>query len=163
MKPTQLAATLFAALALATTVSAHAEVSMQPAEGIQSNSIKFNGIKLNGNRFNTFRFNGLAFNGPGIILQGRTFNGPGLILQGRSVNGPGLVLQGRFLNGPGIVLQARNFNGFRMNGSEFAGFQVDRDPPALVSIDACTAPQPAREWPLSALQASSVKVRLAPR
>lgn len=185
MKRTVFALSLLAALTLAGSPAVHAGESTQPGQGLKMNSAGLNGSKLNGFKFNGFRFNGakfngarmngVAFNGPGIILQGRAFNGPGLvvqgltpngpglILQGRNFNGPGLVLQGKFLNGPGIVFQGRTFNGARLNGLELTGFDTDGNELSLVSDAGCAAPQPAREWPLSALTASSVNVRLAQR
>lgn len=130
---------LFAALSMASVAHAGAHAVQDPIKP----GAKFNGLK----------FNGFKMNGPGLILQGRMFNGMRL-------NGPGLVLQARNfngmrLNGPGIILQGNRFNGFRMNG---LGNQL-----LPVSIDACLAPQPAGSWPLSAIQSSQVKVRLATR
>lgn len=161
MKRTVFALSLLAAFTLAGSPAVHADVSAQPGQSLKLNSAKLNGAKLNGAKFNGAKFNGTKFNGPGIILQGRSLNGPGIILQGRTLNGPGLLLQGRNFNGPGLVVQGNRFNGARMNGSGYAGSEAPLD--ALVSSAGCSAPQPAREWPLSALQASSVNVRLAKR
>lgn len=168
MKRTVFALSLLAALTLAGSPAAHAAASTQPGQGLKQNSAKLNGSKLNG-----AKFNGTKFNGPGIVLQGRTMNGPGLILQGRNFNGPGIILQGRTLNGPGLVLQGKafngpvlqgnRFNGARMNGLTHTGFSAGGNELPLVSSAACDAPPPAREWPLSALSASSVDVRLAKR
>jgi hypothetical protein len=130
---------LFAAFSMASVVAHAAHALPGPSKpSIKYNSVKFNGFKLNG---------------PGLILQGTKFNGIKL-------NGPGLVLQGSKLNGarmngPGLFLQGKMFNGFSLNGP---GYQL-----LPVSSDVCAAPQPARGWPLSALKASRVKVRLATR
>ena len=167
MKRTVFALSLLAALTLAGAPAVHADESAQPGHGLKLNSARLNGAKLNGAKFNGAKFNGpgivvqgLTLNGPGLILQGRNFNGPGIILQGRTLNGPGLVLQGKAFNGP--VLQGNRFNGARMNGLTHTGFD-HRNELSLVSDASCAAPQPAREWPLSALTASSVNVRLAQR
>lgn len=161
MKRTVFALSLLAALTLAGSPAAHAAASTQPGHGLKLNSARLNGAKLNGAKFNGpgIVVQGRTMNGPGLILQGRNFNGPGIILQGRTLNGPGLVLQGRAFNGP--VLQGNRFNGARMNGSGYTGFEAPLD--ALVSSADCSAPPPARKWPLSALSASSVDVRLAKR
>jgi hypothetical protein len=130
---------LFAAFSMASVVAHAAHALPDPSKpSIKYNSVKFNGFKLNG---------------PGLILQGAKFNGfrmngPGLILQGRTLNG-------FWLNGPGLILQGKLFNGFSLNG---LGYQL-----LPVSSDTCAAPQPALVWPLSALKASHVKVRLATR
>ena len=148
MKRTAFALSLLAVLTLAGAPAVHADESAQPGQGLKLNSARLNGSKLNGFKFNGAKFNGAKFNGPGIILQGRTLNGPGLVLQGKAFNGP--------------VLQGNRFNGARMNGLTNTGFD-HRNELSLVSDAGCAAPQPAREWPLSALTASSVKVRLASR
>lgn len=143
--------TLFAVVVLLYSVSVPADGRAQSDQGPQSNSAKLNGLT----------FNGRAFNGPGLVVQGRTFNG-------RELNGPGLVLQARNFNGlerngPGIVLQGNRFNGFRMNGSDLFGFDAWGQHRRRVFAESCMAPQPAREWPLSALRVSDVHVRLVTR
>lgn len=172
MKRTAFALSLLAVLTLAGAPAVHADESAQPGQGLKLNSARLNGSKLNGFKFNGAKFNGAKFNGPGIVVQGLTLNGPGLILQGRNFNGPGIILQGRNLNGPGLVLQGRAFNGPVLQGNRFNGARMNgltntgfdhRNELSLVSDAGCAAPQPAREWPLSALTASSVKVRLASR
>lgn len=83
---------------------------------------------------------GLRMNGPGLVLQG-----PGLVLQG-----PGLVLQG-----PGLVLQGPMLAGPAERAPQAGSFAY---PHSLV--EACAAPIPRGEWPLSALDGRAVRVSL---
>ena len=75
----------------------------------------------------------------------------------------GAKFNGLHLNGPGLILQGNRFNGFRINGGNLVNLDAYGTDLTLVYAESCTAPQQAREWPLSALRVSDVNVRLAKR
>lgn len=91
---------------------------------------------------------GTQLRGPGLVLQG-----PGLVLQG-----PPLVIQGPSLTGFGFYAPAgapHRIGASAVNQSRPAGFTY---PQTL--MEACAAPMPRGEWPLSGLDGRAIRVSL---